>query len=51
LATKESSNTGDIKKALRDCIQSVSGETNRSFRNDNAEIAKRFKEAGILQQQ
>lgn len=49
LATKEDSNINDIKRALQLCILSVSGETNRSFKDDNAEIAKRFKEVGILQ--
>jgi len=49
LVSKGSSTMQDIKLALQDCIQDVSSESNRSFKDDNAEITKRFKEAGILQ--
>ncbi|MDD5267778.1 MAG: hypothetical protein PHO08_11720 [Methylococcales bacterium] len=49
LENKADGNVSDIKIALQLCIQSVSGDTQHTFQEDNTKIAQKFKEAGIMQ--
>jgi hypothetical protein len=49
LDTQQNGTVEQVKRALQLCIQNVSAETNRSFQDDHTEIAKRFKEVGLIQ--
>ncbi len=48
LDTQQNGTVDQVKRALQLCIQNVSAETSRSFHDDHAEIAKRFKEVGLI---